>query len=183
MVGRCREGSMWNEGSKMAREGSGQRRMAFVIKEAKTLRGAYSQTLSRYRWSTNLQTGYSVTLLKLSHSSSVRCIILIMYHLFKKLSVAHGEVRTHTVLHAIFVWPEMTMHHVLFQTGQNYYENLEYVKNYFWRENKTLKWFAILKSRAIFVQGHECLEHLLQAQHMKMGYILANLYMNCLWID
>jgi hypothetical protein len=50
----------------MAREGSGQRRMALVIKEAKALRGAYSQAVSRYRRSTNLQTGYSVTLLKLS---------------------------------------------------------------------------------------------------------------------
>ena len=94
--------------------------------------------------------------------------------------MAHGEVRIHTVLNAIIVLPEMTMHHVLSQTGQNCYGNLEYVKNYFWRENKTLKWFEILKRRAIFAQGHECLEHLLQAQHMKMGYILANLYINCL---
>lgn len=94
--------------------------------------------------------------------------------------MAHGEVRTNTALHEIIVLLEMTMHHVLSQIGQNCYGNLEYVKNYFWRENRTLKWFAILKSRTIFVQGHESLEHLLQAQHMKIGYILANLYMNCL---
>ena len=33
----------------MTREGSGQRRMAFVIKEAKVFRGPYSQAVSRNR--------------------------------------------------------------------------------------------------------------------------------------
>jgi hypothetical protein len=32
----------------MAREGSGHRRMAFIIKEAKALRGAYSHAVSTY---------------------------------------------------------------------------------------------------------------------------------------
>ena len=63
--------------------------------------------------------------------------------------MAHGEVRTHTMLHAVFVLPQMTMHHILSQIGQNCYGNLEYMKNYFWRENKTLMWFAILKAEHI----------------------------------
>jgi hypothetical protein len=97
--------------------------------------------------------------------------------------VAHDEVWTHTELHAIFVLPELTVHHVLSQIGQNCFGNLECMKNYFWRENKTLKslkWFTMMKSRAISVQVYKCFEHLLRAQHMKMGYILVNLHMNCL---
>jgi hypothetical protein len=62
---------------------------------------------------------------------------------------------------------------MLSQVGQNYYGNTKHVKNYFWRENKTLKWFAVLKSTAISAKGH-----LFQAKHMKKGYILAILYMN-----
>ena len=55
--------------------------------------------------------------------------------------MAHGKVQSHTVLHAISVLPEITMHHVLSQIGKNYYGNLEYVKIIFGEKTKHLSGF------------------------------------------